>query len=333
LVVPPATVTSTRQAVLFPNGKNRSVLLRVRAGQDELEGKVVLPLPAEWRVEPTSNPVRLKQAGDETVVRFDVTPPADANAIDIRPTVEVGGKTWSYREDVIDYPHIPMQVVLQPATLRLVPLELQLPSGTIGYIPGSGDSVAEDLAHIGLTVETLDDETIRTGDLGRFAAVVVGIRAYNTRDVLRGAHERLMHYVENGGTLVVQYNTSSDRDPLEIPVGPFPLTIGRGRITDENAAMMLVDPEQPVLQTPNRIHPADFENWVQERGLYFADTWDDRYQPIFRTADPNEEPLLGSMLVAHAGKGKYVYTGLAFFRQLPAGVPGAYRLFANLIAR
>jgi hypothetical protein len=142
-----------------------------------------------------------------------------------------------------------------------------------------------------------------------------------------------MTYVENGGTLVVQYNTSSDRDPLQIPVGPFPLTIGRGRVTDENAAMTPVDPQAPILQSPNLIADADFENWVQERGLYFADTWDDRYQPIFRAADPDEEPLLGGTLVARFGKGKYVYTGLAFFRQLPAGVPGAYRLFANLIAK
>jgi hypothetical protein len=275
----------------------------------------------------------LDSAGEETVVRFDVTPPAKATAIDIRPDFEVAGKKWSYREDVIDYPHIPMQVVLQPATLRLVPLELELPSGTVGYIPGSGDTIAEDLAHVGLDVETLDDATIRSGDLGRYAALIVGIRAYNTRDVIRRAQERLIRYVEEGGTVVVQYNTSSDRDPLQIPVGPFPLTIGRGRVTDENAKMSPINPEEALLQTPNRITDADFENWVQERGLYFADTWDDRYQPVLRAADPNEEPLLGSTLVAHPGKGKYVYTGLAFFRQLPAGVPGAYRLFANLIAR
>lgn len=332
LVVPPATVTPVRQAVMFPNGGKSAVLLRVRAGRDDFDGKITLPLPNGWAVEPTVSPVRLKRAGDETVVRFDVTAPPDAAATEIRPAVEVGGKTWSYREDVIDYPHVPMQVVLQPARLRLVPLELQLPNGTIGYIPGSGDTIAEDLAHVGLHVETLDDETIRTGDLSRFAAIVVGIRAFNTREVLHSAQERLMRYVENGGTVVVQYNTSSDRDPLEIPVGPFPLKIGRGRVTDETAAMTPVDPNAASLRTPNRIVDSDFENWVQERGLYFAESWDDRYRPLFEAADPGEEPLLGGTLVAHPGKGKYVYTGLAFFRQLPAGVPGAYRLFVNLIA-
>ena len=333
LVVPPAMVTPVRQAVLFPNGERRSVLLRIRAGQDGLDAMVTLPLPPDWHVEPAVKPVSMKSAGDERVIRFDVAPPANAIAVDIRPTVEVGGKTWSYREDVIDYPHIPMQVVLQPATVRLVPLELELPSGTVGYIAGSGDSIADDLADVGLSVEVLNDETIRTADSSRFAAIVVGIRAYNTRDVLRGAQGRLMRYVEDGGTLVVQYNTSSDREPLEFPVGPYPLTIGRGRVTDESAAMAPVDADNTALLTPNRIADADFEGWVQERGLYFAETWDDRYQAIFRVADPDEEPLLGSTLVARHGKGKYVYTGLSFFRQLPAGVPGAYRLFANLIAR
>jgi hypothetical protein len=237
------------------------------------------------------------------------------------------------REDVIDYPHIPMQIVLQPSALRLVPLAIALPEGTIGYIAGSGDTVADDLSHVGLPVQVLDDETLRSGDLSRYAAIVVGIRAYNTRAALRGGvHQRLLRYVEDGGTLVVQYNVSNRFSPLDIPIGPFPLTIGRDRITDESAAMEAVDPASPLLLTPNKLEPADFDGWVQERGLYYAATWDEHYQPLFRTADPGEAPLLGGTLVAPYGRGRYVYTGLAFFRQLPAGVPGAYRLFANLLA-
>jgi hypothetical protein len=332
LVVPPAAVTPVRQAVLFPNGKAAAVELRIRAGADALHGDVSLRLPADWRAGPASMPVTLAHAGDETTVRFQVTPPANADAIEIRPAIDIGGMTWSYREDVIDYPHIPMQVVLQPARLRLVPLTLRLPSGPVGYIPGSGDTVADDLAHVGLTVDVLDDEKLRTGDLSRYHAIVVGIRAYNTRDELRSAHERLMHYVQGGGTLVVQYNTNNRLAPLEVPIGPFPLTIGRDRVTDENAAMVPVSPKHPVLLAPNRIGPDDFTGWVQERGLYYAESWDQHYDPIFSAADPGEQPLLGGLLVARYGRGRYVYTGLAFFRQLPAGVPGAYRLFANLIA-
>jgi hypothetical protein len=238
------------------------------------------------------------------------------------------------REDVIDYPHIPMQIVLQPAQLRVLPLEIQVAPGKVGYIAGSGDSVADDLAHIGVEVNQLDDETLRSGDLSGYAAIVVGVRAYNTRAALRGgAHERLMRYAEQGGTVVVQYNTSSEWEPLTVAIGPYPFVVGRGRVTDESAAMSPVDDGNILLQRPNRIVSADFDGWVQERGLYFAESWDDRYRPIFRVADPQEQPQLGAVLVASHGRGRYVYTGLAFFRQLPAGVPGAYRLLANLIAR
>jgi LmbE family N-acetylglucosaminyl deacetylase len=331
LIVPPATVTPSRQAVLFPNGKPAAVDLRIRAGRDELRGNVILPLPAGWRAEPDRFPVTLARAGDETSVRFQVTPPSDAAALEIRPAIEVDGRSWSYREDVIDHPHIPLQIVLQQANLRLVPLALRLPEGTVGYIPGSGDTVADDLAHVGVNIQVLDDETVRSGDLERYAAIVVGIRAYNTRELLRSAHQRLMGYVERGGTVVVQYNTNNRLSPLEEPVGPFPLVIGRDRVTDESAAMTPVDPKQKILNEPNRIGPQDFDGWVQERGLYYAESWDDRYEPVWRSNDPGEKPLLGGLLVTRYGKGRYVYTGLAFFRQLPAGVPGAYRLFANLI--
>ena len=333
LVVPPATVTPARQAVLFPNGKAAAAVIRVRAAVADLRGDVSLELPSGWRAEPSRVPVTLARVGDETAVRFAVTPPPGAAAVDVAPAIEVAGRAWSFREDVIDYPHIPMQVVLQPAALRLVPVTLALPPGPIGYIPGSGDTVADDLAHVGFTVQVLDDEALRSGDLSRYAAIVVGIRAYNTRAALRGGvHERLMRYVEDGGTLVVQYNVNNRFSPLDIAIGPFPFTIGRDRITDESAAMEAVDAASPLLQTPNRIEPADFDGWVQERGLYYAATWDDRYLPLFRSADPGEPPLLGGTLIAHYGRGRYIYTGLAFFRQLPAGVPGAYRLFANLLA-
>lgn len=331
-IVPPATVTPARQAVMFPNGKSAPVVLRVRAGRDALKGSVRPGVPAGWKVTPKEIPVSLAKAGDEITVRFDVQPPRKAQPIEVRPEFVADGRSWSFREDVIDYPHIPVLQVLQQARLRLVPLEITLPSGLIGYIPGPGDTVAEDLAHVGARVEVLDEETIRSGDLRRFSAIVVGIRAYNTREVLRSAHARLMRFVEQGGTVLVQFNTNSRWSPLDVPVGPYPLEIGRARITDETATMTPVDPKHPALHRPNRITAADFEGWVQERGVYFAVKWDERYQPLFSAADPGEDPLLGGALVARHGRGRYVYTGLAFFRQLPAGVPGAYRLLANLIS-
>jgi LmbE family N-acetylglucosaminyl deacetylase len=334
LIVPPATVSPVRRAVMLTNGGAGRVDLRIRAGADEVKGDVVLPVPAGWSVEPEKIPFDIARAGDETTVRFAVRHPKDAAPAEVRPAVVVAGKTWSLREDVIDYPHIPMQIVLQPAQLRVLPLEIQVAPGKVGYIAGSGDSVADDLAHIGVEVNQLDDETLRSGDLSGYAAIVVGVRAYNTRAALRGgAHERLMRYAEQGGTVVVQYNTSSEWEPLTVAIGPYPFVVGRGRVTDESAAMSPVDDGNILLQRPNRIVSADFDGWVQERGLYFAESWDDRYRPIFRVADPQEQPQLGAVLVASHGRGRYVYTGLAFFRQLPAGVPGAYRLLANLIAR
>lgn len=333
LVVPPATVTPSRDAVMLVNGAAGRVVLRVRAGAEGVKGDVSLQVPAGWTMEPASRSVTLARAGDETTVTFDVRGPAGAaSSVQATPVFTSAGRSWSYRQTVIDYPHIPYQLVLQPASLKLVPLSIALPRGTVGYIRGSGDTVADDLAHVGLQVETLDDEAIRSGDLSRFAAIVVGIRAYNTRDVVRAAQPRLMEYVERGGTVVVQYNTSSRFGPLETPIGPFPLEIGRDRVTDEKAAMTLLAPDHPLATTPNRIVPADFEGWVQERGLYFASKWDERYTALFAANDPGEEPLRGSTVYAPYGKGHYLYSGLAFFRQLPAGVPGAYRLLVNFIA-
>jgi LmbE family N-acetylglucosaminyl deacetylase len=326
VVVPPATVTPVREAVMAP-GRSAPLVLRVRAGRDALAGRVELELPSGWTAKPASHEVALAKTGDETTIRFDVRPGAGAAAGEARPVVRVAGTAWSLREDTIDYPHIPLQVVLRPATVQLVPLALRIPAGRIAYVRGSGDSIAADLAHVGFRVDELDDEALRTGDLGRYTTVVLGIRAYNARDAVRAAHERLMSYVEHGGTLIVQYNTLD----LDGPIGPYSLELGRSRITDETAAPVFVDPRAPLLAGPNRITAADFEGWVQERGIYFAAKWDSHYRPLLQFSDPGEGPLDGSVVVARHGKGHYIYTGLALFRQLPAGVPGAYRLFANLI--
>jgi LmbE family N-acetylglucosaminyl deacetylase len=331
LIVPPATATPDREAAMAVGGKPAEVAVRVRAGRDGVKGSARLPVPAGWRVEPEASPVELAKAGDEATVRFAVTPPKGASAATLIPAVEIDGKAWSVLEHVIDYPHIPVQTVLQPARVKVVPLDAKVPDVLVGYVEGSGDTVADDLRHLGIRVEMLDDEALRGADLSRFQAIVVGIRAYNTRDALRAQHDRLMRYVEDGGTVVVQYNTQSRLGPLEGRVGPYPLEVGRGRVTEERAAMTVLAPGHELLTRPHAIGPSDFEGWIQERGLYYATTWDPKYAPILSAADEGEEPLSGGLLFARHGKGRYVFTGLAFFRQLPAGVPGAYRLFLNLI--
>jgi len=332
LIVPPATVTATREAVMLPNGKRASVTLRVRAGADAVGGRVFLQLPDGFRAEPAEQTFKLERAGDETMLSFALTAAGSAKGGYAVPVVEVAGQRWSYRQDVIDHPHVPLQVVLQPARLRLSPLRITPPRGLIGYIEGPGDSVAADLAHVGAKVEVLDEDTLLQGDLGRFSAIVLGVRAHNTREVLRTAHPRLMRYVEQGGTLLVQYVTHSSISPLTAPLGPYPFEIGRGRVTDENAPLTPIDPREPLLRAPHKLAADDFAGWVQERGLYFAERWDERYRPVFEAADPGEAAQRGAVLVARHGRGRYVYTGLAFFRQLPAGVPGAYRLLLNLLA-
>lgn len=330
-LTPPATITPARKTTMLPNGAPTRVTLRVRSGKDELKASVRLPVPAGWTVSPVKTRVELAKPGDEALLHFEVTAPPAAAAVSLTPEVIVDGRTWSSREDVIDYPHVPVQRVLQPAGIRVVPLSIRLPRGLVGYVPGSGDTVMEDLAHIGVRVQRIDDEALRSGDLNAYGAIVLGIRAFNTRDVLRIAHDRLMRYVEQGGTLVVQYNTQNRWSRLAAPIAPYALTIGSDRVTNENAELVPIEPVHPVLNTPNRIGQQDFAGWVQERGLYFGASWDPRFTPVFRVSDPAEPPVLGSLLVASYGKGRYIYTGLSFFRQLPAGVAGAYRLLANLI--
>jgi hypothetical protein len=334
-VVPPFTITPTREAIMFPNGASAKVSLRVRAGAEAQRGRVFLDLPAGYQATPAEQNIELAKAGDERVIEFNVTPPKAAEAHSVQratPVVEVAGRRWSLREDLIDYPHVPTQIVLQPALLKLSPLTLSKPQGLIGYVEGSGDSIASDLQHIGASVERLSDADLMQGKLARYSAIILGVRSFNTRDVLRAAHPRLMQYVHDGGNLLVQYVTRSGLSPLDVPVGPYPLEIGRGRVTDENAAVSELIKDHPLLRTPHKIGPKDFEGWVQERGLYFGQTWDAHYQSVLSLADPDEAPEKGALLVAQHGRGRYVYTGLAFFRQLPAGVPGAYRLLLNLIA-
>jgi hypothetical protein len=234
----------------------------------------------------------------------------------------------------IEHAHIPIQSYLVDADVRLVPVALATGGRRVGYIPGPGDEVPAALRGVGYDVTVLGDAALAGGApaLAGFDAVVVGVRAFNTNERLRAIHAALMAYVAGGGTLVVQYNTNNRLAPLSTPLGPWPFEIGQHRVTDETAPVTFTAPTHPTLTTPNKISAADFDGWIQERGLYFAETWDARYERPLAMNDPGEAPLAGSLLWGRHGKGTFVYTGLAFFRQLPAGVPGAFRLFANLLA-
>lgn len=335
-VVPAAAINFAEPVYLFPDAKSKEVSVALRSFAADVKGSLRLVAPAGWRVAPQSVPVAIADKGGEITARFTVTPPAGEVSASLRAEIDLGGGSRLTRSVVeIDYPHIEPQILFPPAAATIVRADIRRRGQRVGYIMGSGDEVPESLRQAGFDVVLLDDEALESGDLSRFDAVVAGIRAYNTRPRLRVAHPRLMQYVESGGTYVVQYNTESNitGDRVVVPnIGPYPLKISRDRVAVEDAPVEIVKPSHAVLTAPNRITAADFDGWVQERGLYFPGEWDPKYEALLSTHDPGETPKTGSLLVARHGKGVFVYTALSFFRQLPAGVPGAYRLFVNLVS-
>jgi LmbE family N-acetylglucosaminyl deacetylase len=341
-VTPAVSVRPEANVLLFPGGGAKSLGVRLTAGAAAPKGVVRVEAPAGWWVDPPSQPFALGAPGSDARVAFQIRPSAAAAGRApvaqpgvLRVIAETDGHRITHGVVRIEHPHIPIQTYLVDAAVPLVPVDLATGGvSRIGYVPGPGDEVPASLRGAGYDVTLLTDEALTPGaaPLPRFDAIVVGVRAFNTSERLRAAHAALMAYVEGGGTLVVQYNTNNRLGPLTAPLGPWPFDIGQKRVTDETAAVAVVSPKHPALTTPNAIGPRDWDGWVQERGLYFADKWDPRYETPIAMHDPGEAPLPGSLLWARHGKGTFIYTGLAFFRQLPAGVPGAYRLFANLLA-
>jgi LmbE family N-acetylglucosaminyl deacetylase len=332
-ITPVVSVRPDASVLMFPDAGPRGLAVRLVAGAADVAGVVRPAPPAGWAVEPATAPFSLTKKGAEATVTFRVHPVAPgAVAGLLRVAAEVGVARYTRGVVHIDHAHIPIQTWLADADVRLVPLALEKGGPRIGYFPGPGDEVPASLRRVGYEVTLLDEAGLTPASLARFDAVVTGVRAFNTSERLRAAHAALMSYVEGGGTLVVQYNTNNRLAPLTDALGPWPFDIGRDRVTDETAPVTFTAAASPALTTPNALGPRDFEGWIQERGLYFAETWDPRYQAVMSIHDPGEKPLAGALLWARHGKGTFVYTGLAFFRQLPAGVPGAYRLFANLLA-
>jgi len=329
-VTPPVMVNLPDPVEIFGDASPRAISLNLVAGRGPVEGKVKLGLPPGWKAEPVEIPFKMARAGDEVKATATLTPPQAPGTGSLEVSVELDGATRpALGRTRIDYPHIPAQTLFPPARARLVRLDLKRDGRRIGYVMGSGDEIPRNLRPLGYDVKLLSDEDLG-GDLGGFDAIVVGIRAFNTRPRLAQMKDRLLEYVAKGGTEVVLYST--DQGLVTRDFGPYPFKVSSDRVTEETAPVAFLAPDHPVLNRPNRITQADFEGWVQERGLYFARDWDARYTAILASGDTGEKPLGGGLLVANHGKGHFVYTGLAFFRQLPDGVPGAYRLFANILA-
>jgi LmbE family N-acetylglucosaminyl deacetylase len=332
-VVPEVTANLGAGVYVFPDAQPKPVTVWLRNFGGAGPVSVRLRVQTGWSVEPISVPVTFEAKGDEAHVTFRVTPPKNEMTGMLAAEVELpGGKQLRMGVNDIQYPHIPYQRVFGDAFAKLVRVDVKKVGARVGYIMGAGDDVADALRQIGYDVTLLSDADLERGDFAKYDAIVTGPRAYNTRKPLRLVHPKLMEYVKNGGTLVVQYNSTSPQPLLVKSPGPYPFTVSTERVTVEEAPVTLLKPDHPLLNTPNKIRPEDWNGWVQERGLYFTKDWDPRYDTLIASNDPGEASKPGGELYARYGKGVFVYTSYAWFRQLPAGVPGAYRLFANLVS-
>ena len=327
-ILPIVTTKLKEKVVLFSDLKERLISVEVRSGASNVKGKLSLKVPKKWQVSPSFIDVDIKQKGDVQDFQFKVIPPVDDSQGIIEATLLIGDNQFDKELIEIKYDHIPKQSVLQKSEAKVVRLSIKKAGNFIGYIKGAGDVIPESLKQIGYAVQMINPEEINTENLKKFDAIVLGIRAYNTISVLKYKQKFLLEYVKNGGNMVVQYNTSRRVDVA----APFKLKLSRDRVTDENATVEILEKNHPIMNFPNKITEKDFDGWVQERGLYFPNSWSSEYTPILSMNDKGEKPKKGSLLVAKYGKGNYIYTGLSFFRELPAGVPGAYKLFANILS-
>ena len=329
-VLPEVTSSIPEKVLIFATNESKEIPVKVRAGRDGITGTVTLQHPKGWIVSPEQHTFSLGRSGEEQTLIFNVQPPNEQSEGLLKPLVHIGDRFFNKELVTIDYDHIPFQSVLLPSEAKIVRINIQKNGQHIGYINGAGDAIPESLKQIGYSVTTIPPSDLTEEHLKQFDAIVVGIRAYNTVPELAFTQSVLNDYVENGGTLVLQYNTSHRMVTPDI--APYALKLSRDRVTDEHSEVKILAPKHTVLNSPNKITLADFDGWVQERGLYFPNEWAEEFTPILGMNDKEYPETKGSLLVASHGKGHYIYTGLSFFRELPAGVPGAYRLFANLLS-
>lgn len=328
---PDVSLNFDQKVYVSANKEKVSVAVQVKNNVEENKVKVKLNLPAGWSSNPTFHSLDFSVSEDKTVV-FEVTPDKLGGRVKITAEANTVYGESGYSFNQISYEHVPELNTFPIAEAMVIVPELEKRGKEIGYIMGAGDDVPQSLNQIGYNITFLSENDLQ-GDLTKYDAVIVGVRAYNTKDWLLNLHSILMEYVYHGGTLITQYQTNAFFGVLKIDqLGPYPITINRGRVTEEDSEVKFINPDDPVLNYPNKITSADFENWVQERGLYFASKWSDDYSTVLSMHDTGEDPLEGALLYTKYGNGYFVFTGLSFFRQLPAGVPGAFRLMANLIS-
>lgn len=363
VITPPVMLNLTQKSFVFTDLKPKEIQVIVKAGKDNVKGvlslksdsklneykiisedkndpKVALAALTTFNYSPISYNFELAKKGDEKTFTFQFRAPVTSNvtlsgvegSTTINFTAEVDGVSYTKGIKEIKYDHIPVQTWFPEAEAKLVKVDVNKTFNTVGYIQGAGDAVPASLEQMGYKVVMITDEQLQNGNLNEFPAIVLGVRAFNTNEKLQQYKQRVFDYVKEGGNLIVQYNTNSFFGPLKDQISPVPFKLSRDRVTIEEAPVSFLLPEHPVLNIPNKITNADFNGWIQERGIYFGTDMDSSFQCPLSINDPGEKPNKGSLIIAKYGNGNYVYTGLAFFRELPAGVPGAYRLFANILS-
>ena len=327
-ILPKVTTKLIEKVLIFSDSIPKKVAVEIRAGSNFINGNVTLQVPQNWRIEPENHHFDILQKNDRQVVEFLVFPPKNQQEGTLKVLATINEKEFNKELIEINYNHIPKQSVLLNSEAKIVRLNIEKSGNNIGYIKGAGDLIPESLRQIGYQVEEIMPSEINEVKLQKYDAIILGIRAYNVIDNLKFKQKYLLDFVENGGNLIVQYNTDRGVDVA----APFMLKLSNDRVTDESSEVLFLDEAHPILNFPNKITQDDFKDWIQERGLYFPSSWGEEFTPIFSMHDKGESPKKGSLLIAKFGKGNYIYTGLSFFRELPSGVSGAYKLFANMLS-
>jgi hypothetical protein len=329
MVLPSVSLTFEKEILVFSENKAKQVDLEIVNYGVEETVQIQIETQSGWTIEPASFEVDFSNPNESKKVTLQITPPKQASEFTLTAKALTSTDEYASKVEIIDYPHFTKQSLIQPNQLKLFRLDVQTKGKKVAYIQGAGDEVATAISELGYDVELLQVSSISKEKINGFDTVVIGIRAFNIAEEMDIKKDILFNYVAEGGNLIVQYNTSRG---LQAEISPLPLELSRNRVTDEFAEVNFLAPDHPILNYPNQITSKDFEYWVQERGLYFPKSWDSAFTPILGMHDPNEALQKGSLVTTKYGKGYYTYTGLSFFRQLPAGVVGAYRLFANLLS-
>ena len=329
-VLPDVTTKIEPEVIIFNGTQAKEITVSVKAHKANAKGILSLNIPNDWKVNPKEIPFEITTKNEEKKFTFTLYPTKPEIATKLSAKAQIGNQTFDDKLITIQYPHIPKQTILVPSESKLVKLDIETKGKNIGYIMGAGDEVNKNLENLGFKVSTINPNEISIEKLDQFDAIILGIRAFNVVDELKYKNKILFQYVEKGGNLIIQYNTTNNLVTKEI--APFELVLSRDRVTDENAKVSFLAPSHKVLNQPNKITEKDFTGWVQEQGLYYPNKWSSEFIPILASNDEGESSKTGGLVIAKFGKGNYIYTGLSFFRELPEGVSGAYRLLANLIA-